>query len=366
MARHAYDVARFLKRQGSEPCIIALDDAGVGKKSESIFPKLFRLRGVTPQKAFQRYYYNLWKMFRAGFSCCLRNRIKVILANSWTLPGITAFLLHKVFGIPYMIFAHGLELHNPQKSKRVAWLMSRVLGDASRVIAISSYTCQRVQEYVPAACVRIIPPFIDTKRFAAEKIVPDKRLSNKRVLLTVGRLVAHKGQDIVIKALSRIRAQCPDIVYCIVGSGPYEEALRQAAVFHGVADSVVFAGEVPDNELAAYYASCEVFLGVSRYIEKTGEVEGFGIVFLEAAACSKPAIAGRSGGIADAVVDGETGLLVDPESSEEVAAAVIRLCNDKEFARRLGQQGKKRVEEEFSLDSFTRKFTEVMHEAGIE
>lgn len=364
MSRHAYDVACALKKVlQQEPEIIALDNEGRHDEMALAFAKLTRLRGILPSTVFSHYYVSLWRFYVLGLQCCLRNHMSVILANSWTIPGIAAFLLHKTFGIPYIIFSHGLELHNPQKSGKVRWLMRRVLADAARVIVISSYTRQLVQENVCDATIRCLAPIVDMARFLGDTPLPDQRLINKRVLLTVGRLVEHKGQDIVIQALPRILRKFPDVVYCIVGGGPYEGMLRQIASENGVAENVIFAGEVPEGDLAAYYKSCELFLGMSRYIEKTGEVEGFGIVFLEAAACAKPVIAGDSGGIRDAVVDKETGLLVPSENPDAVAQAIEKLLSDKALALQMGARGKKRVEEEFTIAVFQDGLMRIIYES---
>jgi phosphatidyl-myo-inositol dimannoside synthase len=117
---------------------------------------------------------------------------------------------------------------------------------------------------------------------------------------------------------------------------------------HGVRDRVIFAGQVPAADLPEIYALSDVFVMPSRAPAEANDVEGFGMVFLEANACAKPVIGGRSGGIPDAVMDGVTGLLVNPHDSEEIAAALTRLLTDTDLASRLGQQGRLRVVRDFA------------------
>ena len=118
---------------------------------------------------------------------------------------------------------------------------------------------------------------------------------------------------------------------------------------------MVFLSGVKDGELAAYYRSCDIFVLVSKEISDQGLVEGFGIVFLEAGLCSKPVIGGRSGGIPDAVADGVTGILVDPADKHAIASAIIRLLTDRELAKEMGENGRRRIENEFNIDAFGKK-----------
>jgi phosphatidylinositol alpha-1,6-mannosyltransferase len=132
----------------------------------------------------------------------------------------------------------------------------------------------------------------------------------------------------------------------IVGAGPFKERLEELAAKLGVGDRIIFAGKVPDDQLPDVYAMCDVFAMPSRARLASHDVEGFGLVFLEAGACAKPVVAGRSGGVEDAVVDGGTGIIVDPSDARDVGQALIRLLTDDDLRVRLGQQGRDRIEKE--------------------
>jgi phosphatidylinositol alpha-1,6-mannosyltransferase len=180
------------------------------------------------------------------------------------------------------------------------------------------------------------------------------------VILTVGRLAERKGHDIVLRALPTVLRKFPETRYLIVGTGPEEQRLRHLAVELGVAEQVVFAGRMPDEDLPDCYAACDVFVMVSREIPAKGDVEGFGIVYLEANAQGKPVVGARSGGVADAVEDGVTGLMVDSTDPENVADAILRLLANKDWAACLGIQGRNRVRTEFSMEVLARRMQSVL------
>ncbi len=165
--------------------------------------------------------------------------------------------------------------------------------------------------------------------------------------LSVGNLVARKGHDMVIRGLRRLRQTVPEATYLIVGHGSYRVQLENLAKGLEVRDRVIFAG-LAAEELPNIYAISDVFVMPSREQLEECDVEGFGLVFLEASACAKPVVGGRSGGIPDAIVDGVTGLLVNPHDPEDIANALARLLTNNHLAIRLGQQGRSWVIKYFS------------------
>lgn len=193
----------------------------------------------------------------------------------------------------------------------------------------------------------ICPEGVDLARFATvdPAVVQALRerlgLADRRVLMTVGRIVERKGHDMVIRALPSVLERVPDAVYVIVGGGPHETRLREIVDQIGVGDRTIFTGRVADDELLAAYALCDVFVMASREVD--GDIEGFGIAFAEAAALSKPCVGGNSGGVSEAVADGVSGLLVDPLDPEAIAEAVTRLLLDPELAQSMGRAGRERV-----------------------
>jgi phosphatidylinositol alpha-1,6-mannosyltransferase len=205
----------------------------------------------------------------------------------------------------------------------------RSLSAAAIITSVSRYTRTRLLAWanVDPHRVRVLPNTVDaayTPRPRRDDLLARYGLAGRRIILTVGRLNArerYKGHDRIIAALPGILARCPDAAYLVVGSGDDQRRLADLAAAAGVATSVVFAGQVPDAELADHFALARVFA-----MPSTGE--GFGIVYLEAAAAGLPVIAGNGDGSVDALADGRIGRLVDPLSVAEIEAAVIDALED--------------------------------------
>ena len=264
---------------------------------------------------------------------------------------------HDRSGIPYGIMVYGGDLlalrHNYLSSRLKRGAAKSLLGSAEVIIAISRYThdlaCDVLRELgleQRTSRVRVIPLGTDPTMFRPgldpAPVTSRCGLPKGRWLVTVARLVPHKGIDTAIKALALLVPRYPDLHYAIVGEGDYRRPLEVLAHERGVADRVHFLTGVTDEELPQVYALADIYVGVSRLT--TRDVEGFGLSLLEASASGKPVVAGRSGGMPDAVREGETGLLVDPEDETSVAGAIASLLDDPERARALGVGGRAAVE----------------------
>jgi phosphatidylinositol alpha-1,6-mannosyltransferase len=184
-------------------------------------------------------------------------------------------------------------------------------------------------------------------------------LCGRRALLTVGRLVERKGHDKVLEALDFLRDKYSDLIYFVVGGGAFVERLRGMVRALELEDRVFFFENVRNEELALFYEAAELFVMPSRELND-GDVEGFGIVYLEANLFSLPIIGGRSGGVPEAVVHGETGLLVDGENVGEIVMAVSRLLDNRQFADMLGQKGLRRARDEFRWEKQASKLIEII------
>jgi phosphatidylinositol alpha-1,6-mannosyltransferase len=185
-------------------------------------------------------------------------------------------------------------------------------------------------------------------------------LVDRPVVVCVSRLVARKGQDMLVRALPALRRRVPGTALLLVGGGPYRDQLVGLARDLGVADDVVATGSVPWDELPAHYAAGDVFAMPCRSRRRGLEVEGLGIVFLEASATGLPVVAGRSGGSPDALVDGETGVLVDGTSLGEVVTAVGDLLADPECAAAMGRAGRRWVERRWRWDVLTERLRSLL------
>ncbi|MFD6436671.1 glycosyltransferase family 4 protein [Streptomyces venezuelae] len=235
----------------------------------------------------------------------------------------------------------------------------RRIGDSTDTITyLGEYTRSRIAGALsPAAAARMVqlPPGVDEKTFhpasGGDAVRARLGLTDRPVVVCVSRLVPRKGQDTLILAMPRILSSEPDAVLLIVGGGPYERDLRRLAAETGVADSVRFTGAVPWSELPAHYGAGDVFAMPCRTRRGGLDVEGLGIVYLEASATGLPVVAGDSGGAPDAVRDGETGWVVRGGEPEEAADRITALLGDPELRSRMGERGRAWVEERWRWDA---------------
>jgi phosphatidylinositol alpha-1,6-mannosyltransferase len=265
--------------------------------------------------------------------------------------GLVALYFKKALGVPYLVWTYGNDILKPQRYPFLKRLLHFILSNADALVAVSQSTKRKiVQLGLDPEKITVIHPPVDTQRFHPQNdssaVVARYHLQGKRVILTIARLVERKGIDTVIKAMPKVLEVIPEAVYLVVGTGSYQRKLEVLAKDLGLEGRVIFVGQVPDEELPCYYCACDVFVLVSRTLEATGEMEGFGIVYLEAGACGKPVIGGNGGGASEAVQDGVTGLLVNPSDVDEIANAIVRALKDKELARRLGENGRQKAKQQ--------------------
>ena len=359
MARHSHDVVIALRRMGADYAVMAPGGARVSERDDDEGITVYRLKGVADTRVFDNYLKSVFAFFLGGLRHCLFWQAGLIIANTWSIAGVAAFLIKKIIGVPYVVFAHGLDVYAPRTNPKTLRLMKLVLKNASIVAANSGFTKTLVEKVEPRAKVLVIHPAVDPERFTREVPRKPKVCEGKKVILTVGRLVRCKNHEMVIRAMPEVVRAFPDTVYLIIGEGPEEKALEGLALALGLDDKVVFLSGVKDGELAAYYRSCDIFVLASKEISGRGLIEGFGIVFLEAGLCAKPVIGGRSGGIPDAILDGVTGILVDPDSEYSIASAILRLLTETGLAKEMGESGRRRTEKEFNIDVFGKKLENV-------
>ncbi|MFD3536772.1 glycosyltransferase family 4 protein [Streptomyces sp. NPDC058664] len=246
-------------------------------------------------------------------------------------------------------------------------LLRRIGEGTDTITYLGEYTRSRIAAALtPAAADRMtqLPPGVDEKTFhpgsGGAEVRARLGLSDRPVVVCVSRLVPRKGQDTLIRAMPRILRRVPDAVLLIVGGGPYEKDLHRLAAETGVAGSVRFTGAVPWSELPAHYGAGDVFAMPCRTRRGGLDVEGLGIVYLEASATGLPVVAGDSGGAPDAVLDGETGWVVRGESSEDTADRVATLLLDPELRARMGERGRAWVEEKWRWDLLAERLKELL------
>jgi phosphatidylinositol alpha-1,6-mannosyltransferase len=209
-----------------------------------------------------------------------------------------------------------------------------------------------------------IAPGIDTTHFAPQGDLTDLRreldLEGKRIIVSVGRLVHRKGQDTLVESLPMILKEFPDAHLIFVGVGPHLEYIHKRAIQLGVLSNISFLGKVPYQEIPQFIALGEIFAMPSRSRFAGLEVEGLGIVYLEASACGLPVVGGKSGGAPDALLEGETGFAVDGRSSKAVADAILHLLRDPALGVAMGRRGREWIIEKWEWQRWSREFNNLL------
>ena len=277
-----------------------------------------------------------------------------VLHIQWSTALLTNRLRNGSRPIPNVIIAHGRELlFNPFSggplNAAYQALRRSVLSRSAAIVAISDQTATIARRLAAATPVTIVYNGTDP-----EKMKPDPSVANpfrrpgQRIILSMSRLVYRKGVDLLIRALPAVRARVGDVRLLVAGAGPEEAALHELANETEVRAHVDFVGATPPEGAARYYNMCDVFAMCAR--ESHTDIEGFGLVYLEANACLKPVVGSRVGGVPSAIVDGETGFLVDAEDVGQISDALSRILLDDELARRMGEAGRRRVVEYYNWD----------------
>ena len=244
-------------------------------------------------------------------------------------------------------------------------LLKKIIRDVDHLGYLGEFTKGEIAKvgHQPQKFLQIAPG-IDTQHFAPKSarvdLIEKYRLDGRRVIVSVGRLVHRKGQDELVKAMPKILKQFPDAILLFVGEGPIKQMLFNSAKQLGVLPKVVFAGRVSHHDLPDYICLGEIFAMPVRSRFSGLEVEGLGIVYLEASACGLPVIVGNSGGAVDAVLDRKTGLLVDGTNCDQIADAICELLANPERAKQMGAAGRDWVIKNWQLSSWSEKFNKVL------
>lgn len=287
--------------------------------------------------------------------------------------GYAVLLAHLKRGVPFLVYVNGGDLLKEQAgiatSIRKRFGARKILGAASGIVSTSEWVTGLATAVMRSLGIDRPPPIgtfglgTDPDFFHAGRDTGRLRakwkIGNAPLILTVARLIPHKGQDVVLRALAALKPEFPFIRYAMVGTGPDEARLKKLAEDLKVSDRVIFAGVLSDDDVAEAYATSTVYAGVSR-TDKAIDAEGFGISFLEASASGVPIVAGDSGGVRSAVRDGESGVIVPPDDLSAVVAALRGYLTDSSRRDKMGRIGRSLVETYYNWDRVardTREFT---------
>lgn len=337
-------LSRELAALGHDVTVIApaIDSDVVDDASEPVRVIRFRGYGMGWLRFFPLYFASRRQVRNAD----------VVLAINIAYGGIIGMWSRK----PYIAFGYAYEFLKFRTSPVIASVLRRVYRHAARIIAISHFTREQLIDFgAPEDRIDVCHPGAASPEplppNAVENIRRRHALGDGPVILSVGRLIERKNQIALVDAMPIILKRHPTAILVLAGRGPMLSRISRRAGKLRIRDHVALPGKVDDAELAALYAAASVF-ALPCNDSGDGHVEGFGLVFVEAGAHGKPVLAGRGGGVEDAVIDGETGLLVDSHDTNAIAESLVRFLDDPEFSNRAGAAGKARVERELNWRMF--------------
>jgi len=331
---YTYEISENLKKIGYNVTVFTISINGIKKIfSLNSFKLIENNKKVSFLKLFSEY--------------------DLILASSWFPSGILGLILSQIFNSKFYISAHGNEILYPKNYPFMNKIMRFCYNRTTKIFSVSNYTKKLlIKEGVNKKKIKVIPngtnPEFFNLKVDYENIIKKHNLQNKKIIFSVSRLVKRKNFGIIIEILNEIIHEIPNIIYVIGGTGKMKDKWEKIAIKNNIEKYVKFVGYIPENDLPKYYSMCDVFIMPSIEIEKAGEVEGFGITFLEANACGKPVIGSKSGGIGDAIIDGETGILVNPNNPKEIKDSILKILKNPIYAHKLGENGRIRIEKELS------------------
>ena len=280
---------------------------------------------------------------------------KVVFGTPW--PLVLAAPRLPDHGLRYAVIVHGAELIVPAAVPVLRARLATALAGAELLLPVSEYTGAQIRALLdtagaPVPPIEVLRARVDMERFHPEVDPTPARSAlelagDRRVILCFGRLVPRKGVHRIIEAMPAIRARVPAATLVVAGTGSEEKRLRKLAD-EKAPEAVIFAGRVPDSLAPSYYSMADVFTlpVVDRY--RGLEIEGLGVVLLEAAACGTPCVTGRSGGTPEAVVDAETGFVIDASEQDVLVDRIAGLLENEHLARQMGAAGRRHVEKNFS------------------
>ena len=313
-----------------------------------------------------------WKLKRAPI--LLRKTARILRTAASIHPGaihcgdlfpqdLAGMLLRKRSRMPFLVYVHGDEISQTEGRRLQPRVRNAIYRSADAVVAANTFAYERVA----AICgsterLSLITPGVDTTNFypgeRPEWVARKYDLGTSPVIVTVGRLVKKKGHETVLRSLPAVLEQIPDAKYLIVGGGPEEARLKRMTEELGLQRAVRFTGDISHHALGDFYRAGDIFCMINQR-DASGDIESFGMVFIEANACGKPVIAGRSGGTAESVVNGQTGLLCEPGNHAGLSEILLLLLSNQELRRRMGSTGLERARKEFDWDARARQLLAV-------
>lgn len=291
-----------------------------------------------------------WRSVRLVKRLIKQHQITHIHCGRVIHEGVTAWLVKMITGTPYLCYVHGEDVETAATSGEHNLMVKQVCKNADALICNSHNSANIVKrlKYASDDKIQVLHPGVDAMLFvpagADQAFRQQMGWLGRKVVITVGRLQERKGQDMMIRAMALLKQQFPDVLYAVIGRGECLASLKSLAAELNLSEHVQFLTEVTDAQMIQCYQQSEVFILPNRTIDN--DIEGFGMVLVEAQACGKPVIAGDSGGTKETMLLNESGYVIDCTDAQLISNTVARLLADPVHSAKMGQNGRTHVESE--------------------
>lgn len=286
-----------------------------------------------------------------------KHKIEHVIVGNLLPLGTVVYFLSKIKKIKYSVILHGTDINYAGKKFRKKIITTKILKKSETIICGNSYVADFVRvnfDKMLDPKIKVVNPGIETEinidYTKTEELKIKYKIYNNPLIFSIGRLIKRKGFDSMIDAMSEIHKYSPEAFYVIAGEGPDREYLKDKA--EGI-PNIIFLGEISEAEKWLWLSMCDLFAMPAR--NEDGDIEGFGIVYLEAALCGKPVLAGDIGGVRDAVIPAVSGFLTDSKNIEKIANYAIKIISEKEEGKKMGKFARKRVLENFQASDQSKK-----------
>lgn len=304
-----------------------------------------------------------WRTFWQLKKIIKKHKITHIHCGRCLPEGVMGWLLKQFTKINFLCYVHGEDIETASTSRELSWLVKNVLKSATKLISNSENTANLLINNWQADKhkVTVLHPGCDTKKFIPAELNLEIRSHltwfDRTVILTVGRLQKRKGHDMLISALPKIKESYPDILYAIVGHGEELNTLQELVKRLELEKNVIFHSEISDEEMIQCYQQCDLFILPNRTVNN--DIEGFGMVLIEAQACGIPVIAGNSGGTKETMIIGETGFIIDCTQPQNIALHVTSLLKNESLYQTMKTQARAHITETLDWSVHVNKATTI-------
>jgi phosphatidyl-myo-inositol dimannoside synthase len=289
-----------------------------------------------------------WRVYRKVRRLIKHEKIEVLHCGRCLPEGFIGFLIKKLHGIPYICYIHGEDVETAATSRELSWIVNKVLKGADNLICNSQNSAQILLDkwHTDPLKTCVVNPGVDAQKFNPavidENVKAALNWQQRKVILTVGRLQERKGHDVLIQALPALIKHFPDLLYAIIGDGEQKTFLQSLVIKLNLQNHVRFMDEISDQQMIQCYQQCDIFVLPNRTVGN--DIEGFGIVLVEAQACGKPVIAGDSGGTSETMLVNESGYIVDCRTPIELIKKIQFLLSSPQKGIEMGMLGRAHIE----------------------